>query len=193
MRNILLLLILLPFSFAAPLVEIASPKARTYISFLKKNFPKTSLNVVVYPKYKSPYISVNGKVLPPGKENEVKEVLKKRIEEALREKKSLKISVDALNIAKKDKGFSFSFVPCNYSSRAFKGKWVAFLTGESSVLLHQVEGKLELPSGTCGRPITFSWTTSHKPKEIIFVVALFDEKGKYFISKSNRETEVKGE
>ncbi len=188
------LLITLPFfAFTAPLVEIASPKASSYLSFLKKSFSQAKLNIVVYPKYRSPHISVNGSFLSSlNAEERAKVDLKKKIEKAFQQEKSTKIGFDSLSINHKNKGFFFSFAPCNYGKTDFRGRWVAFVTEEDGRLLHRAEGRLEIPSGACGRPINFNWLGKHKSSKLVFIVALFDEKGKYIISKSNLETEAKG-
>jgi len=47
-----------------------------------------------------------------------------------------------------------------------------------------------MPAGTCHRPIEFQWKPKSKPKEIDLIVALYDGKGKYVISKSSKEMEV---
>lgn len=188
MKRCILLLFLIPLAFAAPLVEIASPKASSYLSFIKESFPKAELNIIVYPKYRSPHISINGHSLTSlNDEGKAKNNLKKEIENALKQKESNTITVNSLRITQNKEETSFSFVPCNYSKSAFRGRWVAFVTEEGGSLLRQVKGKLEIPPGSCGRPINFSWVTKYKPSKLVLIVALFDEKGAYIISKSNRE------
>lgn len=188
-RYLLLYLLIIPFlALNAPLVEIASPKAARYLSFLRKNFPKARLNIVVYPKYRTTYIAVNGKPLPSFRgEAKWENALKKMIEEAQKQEESARITVDSLRISPKGEELIFSFVPCNYSEADFRGRWVAFVLEENGRLLYRTEGKLEIPSGACGRPINFSWRGKCKSSKLLFFVTIFDMNGKYIISKSNKE------
>lgn len=192
MRNCFLLFLLIPLLvLPAPLVEIAHPKASYYLNYLNRYFPKEKLNLVVYPKYRSPYISVNGSSLPSFKEDvKLREVLKRRIEEALREEKNLQISLDSVSITRRNEELLFSFAPCNYSKSDFSGRWVAFVTDGRGYLLRRSEGELQIPAGACGRPIGFSWKKKYQPERLVFIVAIYDGKGKYIVSKSNKE--VKG-
>lgn len=176
----------------APLIEIASPKEYDYLSFLQQNFPKTKLNIIVYSQYRFPFLSVNGKRLPMWNvDSKLKDALKRKVREALQQEKAIQLTVESLKITKENKKLLFSFSPCNYSKKNFKGKWVAFVTDEKGKLLHRKEGRLELPAGTCGRPVSFSWVGKNNPSRLAFIVAILDEDGEYIISKSNGETEVK--
>jgi len=187
-----LLFLLIPFSsLPAPLLEIAHPKANSLLSSLKKNFPDKEINIVVYKNSSRNFIYLNGKALPLMRdEKKLGAALIENLKKFLKRNEINKISFDSLKISPRNDGFSLSFAPCNYSNKDFIGKWVAFLTGENNVLLFKKEGQISMPAGTCHRPIEFNWKPKIKPKELTLIVALYDGKGQYVISKSNREKEV---
>ncbi|MBC7329150.1 hypothetical protein H5T88_02200 [bacterium] len=192
MTRYLLLLIIIPiFSLSAPLVEISHPKANSFLSSLKKNFPNKKINIVIYKSSSRKFISLNGKLLPLMRdEKKLVAALNENLKNVLKQKEMGKISFDSVKISPQNDGFSLSFAPCNYSEKEFIGKWVAFITGENHVLLSKKEGKISMPAGTCHRPIELQWKPKSKPKELNLIVALYDGKGKYVISKSNKEMEA---
>lgn len=192
MKKYALLILLIPIlSLPAPLLEISHPKASSLLSSLKKNFPGKKINIVVYKNSSRNFISLNGEALPLMRdEKKLGAALNENLKKILKQNEINKISFDSVKISPKNDGFSLSFAPCNYSEREFIGKWVAFVTGENNVLLFKKEGQISMPAGTCHRPIEFQWKPKSKPKEIDLIVALYDGKGKYVISKSSKEMEV---
>jgi len=190
-RYALILLAIPILSLSAPLIEISHPKATLFLSSLKKNFPGKKLNTVIYPNSSLNFVSLNGKALPKIRdEKKLAATLNEKLKTALTQNDKGKISVDSLKISQQDDAFTFSFAPCNYTVSEFGGKWVAFVTGEDSVLLFKKEGQISMPAGTCHRPIELKWKSKSKPKELTLIVALYDERGNYVISKSNKEREV---
>jgi hypothetical protein len=192
MKKYALLILLIPIlSLPAPLLEISHPKANSLLSYIKKNFPDKKINIVVYKNSSRNFISLNGEALPLMRdEKKLGAALNENLKKVLKQNETNKISFDSVKISPKNDGFSLSFAPCNYSEREFIGKWVAFVTGENNVLLFKKEGQISMPAGTCHRPIEFQWKPKSKPKEIDLIVALYDGKGKYVISKSSKEMEV---
>jgi hypothetical protein len=192
MKKYALLILLIPIlSLPAPLLEISHPKANSLLSSIKKNFPDKKINIVVYKNSSRNFISLNGEALPLMRdEKKLGAALNENLKKVLKQNEMNKISFDSVKISPKNDGFSLSFAPCNYSEREFIGKWVAFVTGENNVLLFKKEGQISMPAGTCHRPIEFQWKPKSKPKEIDLIVALYDGKGKYVISKSSKEMEV---
>ncbi|MGB9876649.1 MAG: hypothetical protein ACPLPS_02685 [bacterium] len=192
MRKILFLsLFFAVLSFSAPLLELSLSKSKSLLPSLRRNFPKEKLNIVVYPKANPNFVSLNGKPLTGFKnEQELGEILKEKLKTAFKQKNE-EISIDSLKITSKGSALNISFAPCNYSQQDFVGKWVAFLTEENGVLLHKKEGKLFIPAGTCYKPIIFDWTPKRKPEKLNLIIAFYDKKGKYVVSKSNEEVERK--
>jgi hypothetical protein len=190
-RHILIILTIPILCISAPLIEISHPKANFLLSSLKKNFPTKKLNIVIYPNFSLNFVSLNGKALPKIRdEKKLAATLDKELKTVLKQNEKSKISLDSVKISQQDDAFTFSFAPCNYTVKEFLGKWVAFLTGENSVLLLKKEGQISMPAGTCHKPIELKWKSNRKPKELILIVALYDDKGNYVISKSNKEKEV---
>ena len=191
MRYILLILAIPFLSIPAPLIEISHPKATFFLSSLKKNFPSKELNIVVYPNSSLRFVSLNGKALPKiSDEKKLAKTLDEKLKTALNQNKEGKISLDSLKISQRDDTLTFSFAPCNYAGKEFVGKWVAFVTAENGLLVYKREGQISMPAGTCHRPIELKWKSQRKPKELTLIVAIYDERGKYVISRSNKEKEV---
>ncbi|MBC7327031.1 hypothetical protein H5T87_02815 [bacterium] len=192
MRRILLCLLFSTVLLPAPLIEVATSKPKDVVSYLRRSFPNTSLNIVIYKNYTHSYLSINGKFFgKPKWDAKFKNYLKESVKNALKEEKSTKIQLDSLSIDEKGGELIFTFSPCNYSNEPLRGKWVAFIVDKDGFLLHKVEGKVELPAGACGRPITFKLRDKYKREKIDFIVAISDEKGRYKCSKSTVEMEVK--